>query len=58
MSFSLTPRLSPFDRVGADLTPLIRNRKGQRLREEMSELMGMSFLRGIPCETEIRRPVL
>jgi nucleotide-binding universal stress UspA family protein len=41
------------DRVRADLTPLIKSARG-RAREEMSELMESSFLRGIPCETEIR----
>ena len=41
------------DRVGADVTPLIKTAKATA-REEMSELMGMSFLRGVPCETEIR----
>ena len=42
-----------FDRVGADLAPLVRNAKA-RAREKMSELLGMSFLRGIPCETEMQ----
>jgi nucleotide-binding universal stress UspA family protein len=41
------------DRVRPDLTPLIKSARG-RARQEMSELMGMSFLQGIPCETEIR----
>lgn len=47
------PQLFAVDRVGAGLTPLIRTAKA-RAREEMSELLQMSFLRGIPCETEIQ----
>jgi nucleotide-binding universal stress UspA family protein len=47
------PQLFAVDRVGAGLTPLIRTAKA-RAREEMSELLEMSFLRGIPCETEIQ----
>lgn len=47
------PQLFVVDRVGAGLTPLIRTAKA-RAREEMSELLKMSFLRGIPCETEIQ----
>ena len=41
------------DRVGADVTPLIKTAKATA-REEMSEFMGMNFLRGVPCETEIQ----
>lgn len=41
------------DRVGADLPPLIKTAK-TTAREEMSELMKLSFLRDLPCETEIR----
>ena len=41
------------DRVGADLTPLLKTAKATA-REEMSELMRMCFLRDILCETEIR----
>jgi nucleotide-binding universal stress UspA family protein len=41
------------DRVGADLTPLIETAK-TTVREELSELMGMSILAGVSCETEIR----
>jgi nucleotide-binding universal stress UspA family protein len=47
------PQLFAVDRVGAGLTPLIKTAKA-RAREEMSELLEMSFLRGIPCETEIQ----
>lgn len=41
------------DRVGADITPLIKAAEATA-REEMSELLGVSFLRDVPCETEIR----
>jgi nucleotide-binding universal stress UspA family protein len=41
------------DRVGADITPLTKNAMAMA-RAEMSELLGMSFLRGVRCETEIR----
>jgi len=41
------------DRVGADLTPLTKTALA-RAQAEMTELMGMSFLRGVRCETEIR----
>jgi len=47
------PQLFAVDRVGASLTPLIKTAKA-RAREEMSELLELSFLRGIPCETEIQ----
>ena len=47
------PQLFTVDRVGGGLTPLIKPAKA-RAREEMSELLKMSFLRDIPCETEIR----
>lgn len=47
------PQLFTVDRVGGGLTPLIRPAKA-RAREEMSELLEISFLREIPCETEIR----
>jgi nucleotide-binding universal stress UspA family protein len=46
------PQLFAVDRVGAGLTPLIKTAKA-RAREEMSELLQMSFLRDISCETEI-----
>lgn len=41
------------DRVGADLTPLATAAKA-RARGHMKELTGMSFLRDIPCDTQIR----
>lgn len=41
------------DRVGADVKPLINMAK-IRAREAMDELMRMSFLRDVPCETDIR----
>jgi nucleotide-binding universal stress UspA family protein len=41
------------DRVGADVTPLIEAAK-TAVREDMSKLARMEFLRGVPCETEIR----
>jgi nucleotide-binding universal stress UspA family protein len=41
------------DRVGADVTPLIETAK-TAAREEMSKLTRMNFLRGVPCETEVR----
>ena len=41
------------DRVGADLTPLATTAK-TTAREQMKKLTGMSFLRNIPCETQIR----
>jgi nucleotide-binding universal stress UspA family protein len=41
------------DRVGADVTPLIEAAK-TAIREDMSKLVRMTFLRGVPCETEIR----
>jgi nucleotide-binding universal stress UspA family protein len=47
------PQLFAIDRVGAGLTPLIKTAKA-RAREEMDEVLEMSFLRGIPCETEIK----
>ena len=47
------PELFVVDRVGAGLAPLIKTAKA-RAREEMEEVLKMSFLRGIPCETEIQ----
>jgi nucleotide-binding universal stress UspA family protein len=41
------------DRVGADITPLIKAARATA-REEMSELMRVSFLRDVRCETEVR----
>jgi nucleotide-binding universal stress UspA family protein len=41
------------DRVNGDITPLVKAARATA-REEMTELRGMSFLRGVPCETEIR----
>ena len=41
------------DRVGADVRPLIERAKTVA-EQEMSKLTRMSFLRGVPCETEIR----
>jgi nucleotide-binding universal stress UspA family protein len=41
------------DRVGADVTPLIKTAKATA-REEMGELTRLSILAGVPCETEIR----
>jgi nucleotide-binding universal stress UspA family protein len=47
------PELFAVDRFGAGLRPLIKTAKA-RAREEMDEVLEMSFLRGIPCETEIQ----
>ena len=41
------------DRVGADVTPLIETAK-TAAREDASKLTKMNFLRGVPCETEVR----
>ena len=41
------------DRVGVDLRSPIQKAK-TAAREEMSRLIGMNFLRDVPCETEIR----
>ena len=40
------------DRVGADITPLIETAK-MAAGEELSKLMAMNFLVGVPCETEV-----
>ena len=47
------PELFAIDRAGAGLAPLIKTAKA-RARQEMKELLKMSFLRGISCETEIQ----
>jgi nucleotide-binding universal stress UspA family protein len=47
------PHVFAVDRVGADLTPLATTAK-TTAREQMKKLTGMSFLRNIPCETQIR----
>lgn len=47
------PELFAVDPVGASLMPLIKAAKA-RAREEMDEVLQMSFLRGIPCETAIQ----
>jgi nucleotide-binding universal stress UspA family protein len=41
------------DRVGADVPPLIET-AAAAAREELSALAQMNFLRGVPCETEVR----
>jgi nucleotide-binding universal stress UspA family protein len=41
------------DRVGADVKTPIQKAK-TAAREEMNNLIGMNFLRDVPCETEIR----
>lgn len=47
------PKVLAVDRVGADSTPLATAAKATA-REEMKKLTAMSFLRDIPCETQIR----
>ncbi len=46
-------QLFALDRANGDLTPLIKAAKATA-REEMTKLREMSFLRDVPCETEIR----
>lgn len=41
------------DRVNGDITPLLKSARATA-REEMTELRGMSFLRDVPCEAELR----
>jgi nucleotide-binding universal stress UspA family protein len=41
------------DRFGAGVTPLIET-ASTAAREEVSELVRRNFLRGVPCETEVR----